>query len=184
MPATSSSTNKTTFIGSPPAPVWVSGTLHGAPPRTFPMLRFVVYGVFGWCVEIVWTAGYAVGEALRAGRRPDPRLAGRTYLWMFPIYGGGGLLFERAHAAIAAWPWVARGAVYAAGCFAVEYASGWVIRALTGKIPWDYSYARWHVHGLIRLDYAPVWFVFGLLLERVEEVARVCERALSAAGIA
>lgn len=134
--------------------------------------RFLVYGAFGWCAEILWTSLYALVSALRAGKAIDWRLAGTSYLWMFPIYGGGGLLFEQAHALIAAWPWAARGAVYMVGCFAVEYATGWVIKLITGKIPWDYSYSRWHVHGLIRLDYVPVWFAFGLLLEQVERVAR------------
>jgi len=61
------------------------------------------------------------------------------------------------------------------GCFAVEYASGWAIKRATGTVPWDYASTRWNVHALIRLDYAPVWFVFGLLLERVQQVAHMIE---------
>jgi hypothetical protein len=134
--------------------------------------RAVVYAMFGWCAEIVWTALYDVVVAVRARRGVDWRLAGRTYLWMFPIYGAGGLLFEHAHRLIGAWPWPARGAIYMLGCFAVEYVSGWAIRIATGKVPWDYSYARWNVQGVIRLDYAPVWFTFGMALELIERVAR------------
>ena len=133
--------------------------------------RFVLFGAFGWCAEIVWTALYAFVSAVRGGKRPDPRLAGNSYLWMFPIYGGGGLLFERVHAALGATPWPARGLVYMLGCFAIEYLAGRIIKAATGRVPWDYSYARFHVHGLIRLDYAPLWFAFGMLLERVEQVS-------------
>ena len=33
--------------------------------------------------------------------------------------------------------------------------------------PWDYSKARWNIKGVIRLAYAPVWFLTGLLYERV-----------------
>jgi len=95
---------------------------------------------------------------------------------MFPIYGGGGLLFELVHAAVGTWPWFGRGLVYMAGCFAVEYTSGWLIQRATGAIPWDYSHRRWQVHGLIRLDYAPVWFLFGLLLERVEMLVTTVSR--------
>lgn len=140
--------------------------------------RFILYGAFGWCAEIVWTALYALVREARAKRPIDRTLSGKSYLWMFPIYGAGMLLFELAHAEIGGWPWPARGAVYALGCFAVEAATGWVIERLTKKIPWDYSYARWHVRGLIRLDYAPLWFAFGLLLERVEAVVRVAAPAL------
>ena len=56
------------------------------------------------------------------------------------------------------------------GIFAVEYAAGWALKRVTGRCPWDYSYARSSVHGYIRLDYAPVWFAFGMMLERVHDV--------------
>ena len=139
------------------------------------VIHFLIYGVVGWCTEIVWTAVHDALRARRRGERIDPRLAGRTYLWMFPIYGGGGLAFEVVHAGVIGWPWVARGLLYMVGCFAVEYASGWAIERATGRVPWDYSSTRWNVHGLIRLDYAPAWFAFGMLLERVENVVRVIE---------
>jgi hypothetical protein len=143
------------------------------------VIRFLAYGMFGWCAEIVWTALYdAVAGTRRAagdgvGRVPATRaerlrLEGHTYLWMLPIYGAGGLLFERVYAAIAAWPWPARGAFYATGAFAVEAAAGFVLRRASGRCPWDYSYARASaLGGLIRLDYAPVWFAFGFALERL-----------------
>jgi uncharacterized membrane protein len=145
------------------------------------LIRFLLYGLFGWCVEIVWTAAHAVVVALAAGRRPDPRLSGKTYLWMLPIYGGGILLFEVVHATIAGLPWPARGTIYMLGCFAVEYVTGWIIKVVSGTIPWDYSAVRWNVHGLIRLDYAPAWFCFGLLLERIEAIVRAVEPALRSA---
>ena len=140
------------------------------------LIRFLLYGIFGWCAEVVWTASQNAVVALAAGQRIDPRLMGHTYLWMFPIYGVGGLLFELVHRAVADWPWPLRGFVYMLGCFAVEYATGWLIKRVTGTIPWDYSHTRWHVHGLIRLDYIPVWFVFGLLLERVEVLVQGATR--------
>ena len=136
------------------------------------MLRFAAYGVFGWAAEILWSACYLLVAAVRAGQPIDRRLMGKTYLWMFPIYGAGGFAFEAVHAAIGGWPLVARGLVYMAGCFVIEYAAGMLLKAATGKIPWDYSYARWHLHGAIRFDYAPVWFVFGLCLEPVEALIR------------
>jgi hypothetical protein len=149
------------------------------------MRHFVAYGLFGWCAEIVWTALYdavsgtrrAPGDTAtrvpldRAGRL---RLEGKSYLWMLPIYGGGGLLFERAHDALAGQPWLLRGLVYCVGAFAVEAAAGWGLRLATGRIPWDYSYARASaLGGAIRLDYAPVWLAFGFALERVHDFVRV-----------
>ena len=35
--------------------------------------------------------------------------------------------------------------------------------------PWDYSHARRHLHGLIRLDYLPLWAGAGLALEPVHD---------------
>jgi Putative ABC-transporter type IV len=142
--------------------------------------HFFFYGLFGWLAEVVWTALYdavtgtrrAAGDtharvAATAGERW--RLEGTTYLWMLPIYGGGGLVFERVHAAVALWPWYFRGAVYCVGAFAIEAASGWILKWVTGQIPWDYSYSRASaLGGAIRLDYVPVWFAFGMMLERVQ----------------
>ena len=48
-------------------------------------IRFVFYGMLGWCFEVVWTGvadkvcGTAVGCDLR----------GHSYVWMFGIYGLG-----------------------------------------------------------------------------------------------
>jgi uncharacterized membrane protein len=90
---------------------------------------------------------------------------------MFPIYGLIAPLYEPIHDAVRAWPLPARAAVYAAGFMLVEYAAGWLLRRLTGVCPWDYTgRARWHVHGLVRLEYAPLWALFGLALEPVHDV--------------
>jgi hypothetical protein len=143
-------------------------------------MHFVVYGLLGWCAEIVWTALYdAVSGTGRAPgdvvarvpltRAERLRLSGRTYLWMFPIYGAAALGFEPAHDALRGAPWLLRGLVYAAAIFVVEGAAGLALKAAIGRCPWDYSYARWSVRGVIRLDYAPIWLLFGLMLERVHD---------------
>jgi hypothetical protein len=93
---------------------------------------------------------------------------------MLPIYGSAALFFEPAHELLRARFWLTRGLGYMLGCFAVEAASGYALKWSTGKCPWDYSYSRWSaLFGTIRLDYAPVWFAFGLSLERVHDFLRV-----------
>ena len=72
------------------------------------LLRLVIYGLVGFCSEVIWTALY---DAV-IGTRTEPdspsvrvklssqerwRLMGRTYLWMLPIYGSAVLAFEPAH---------------------------------------------------------------------------------------
>lgn len=131
------------------------------------LIRFVIYGLLGWAMEIIWTA---TREKIK-GIQIDWKLRGTTYIWMFLIYGGAlALIFEPVHEALRAWPWPLRGLVYVAGIFAVEYATGWLLRALTGACPWDYTdHSPWSIHGLIRLDYAPAWFLMGLGAERVHD---------------
>ena len=147
------------------------------------LIRLVMYGLLGWGMEIVWTAG----REKITGVQRDWKLRGTTYLWMFPIYGGAmALLFEPVHDAIRPWPWPLRGLLYVVGIFAVEYATGWLLRRLTGACPWDYSgRSRWQVHGLIRLDYAPAWFLAALAAERVHDFLVALTPAIrSALGMA
>jgi hypothetical protein len=139
--------------------------------------RALAYGLAGWCSEVVTT-----GIRSR-GRDGNWRLTGTTYLWMLPIYGVAAVLFEPAYDAVqrADAPWYARAALWTAGIYAVEAASGEAIRRVTGEVPWDYSRPRGakpeptHWRGLVRPAYAPVWFAVGLgmeqlrgLLDRVE----------------
>ena len=97
----------------------------------------------------------------------DLRLTGNTSLWMFPIYGSACLLapFKRlfAHLHISR---PRRGLFYMAMIFTVEYLSGRLLWK-HGLCPWDYGKSRFHVHRIIRLDYAPWWFLAGLFFEKI-----------------
>ena len=148
------------------------------------LLRFICYGLLGWAIEIVWTAAGSAIFAPAAGRARWA-LAGRTYLWMFPIYGSMAFLYEPLHDALRPWAWPLRAMAYAAGFLAVEYAAGWLLRRATGTCPWDYAKrpqpSRWQVGGLVRLDYAPAWAVLGLALEPVHDfLVRVAPAILRA----
>ena len=134
--------------------------------------RFLAYGLAGWCSEVVTTG-------LRSrGRDGDWRLTGTTYLWMLPVYGVAAVLFEPADTAArrAGLPWWQRGLAWTAGIYGIEAASGEVIRAVTGEVPWDYSRPRGgkpeptHWRGLVRPAYAPVWFAVGLGMEQLHDL--------------
>ena len=115
-------------------------------------------------MEVFWTG---IGSVLNR----DPRAVGSSSLWMFLIYGLAGFL-EPVCSFIIDYPWFARGLVYMACFFGIEFAAGLFLRQVNA-CPWDYSGVRLNLLGLIRLDYAPVWFAAGLIFERVYLLMRL-----------
>ena len=128
-------------------------------------IRFLLYGFLGWSVEVFWSAI----EDIWPMRKWDWRLKGQSTLWSFPIYGMAVFLFEPLHDAVRHLPWVARGMIYVAGIWIVEYAAGWILRRGVGVCPWDYTNYRHHLKGLISWDYLPLWFIFGFVLEYMHD---------------
>ena len=59
--------------------------------------------------------------------------------------------------------------IYAVCIWGVEYATGWTLRRALGSSPWDYTDYPHHLHGLISLDYFPLWFAFGFVLEYLHD---------------
>jgi hypothetical protein len=89
---------------------------------------------------------------------------------MLPLYALVQPLFEPVHDALRdRVPLLVRGGVYGAGFMCMEYAGGRLLRRFRGEAPWDYSHTRFHVHGLVRVDYFPLWAAAGLALERVHD---------------
>ncbi len=122
--------------------------------------RFVIYGLLGWCIEVFWTG---FGALIRG----DVKLTGQTYIWMFLIYGLA-ILLEPIHNHIRNWPTIMRGGIYTVLIFTIEYITGWLLKLVLGICPWHYD-TIYAVNGFIRLDYAPAWFVAGLLFEIVHD---------------
>lgn len=105
----------------------------------------------------------------------DWRLMGRTSLLMFPIYGLGALLSPIGR--LTDWwigernisradRYIRHGTLYMVLIFTTEYLSGMLLRA-RGMCPWDYTGRQFNINGLIRLDFAPLWFATGLLFEQI-----------------
>lgn len=122
--------------------------------------KFMIFGVLGWCAEILWTGFHS----LLAG---DGALTAKTYLWMFPIYGLAALAEPLFLAFRENCPLWQRLGMYAASIFLVEFLTGWLLQALTGVCPWDYGSGLFSVMGFIRLDYAPLWAGLGIFFEQV-----------------
>jgi hypothetical protein len=121
-------------------------------------------------LENFWTG---LGSALRG----DKSLSCATYLWMFPIYGMGGMLLEQVHEIIRGQLWIYRGFIWSFLIFMIELTAGWLLLLTIGKCPWDYDreaeIVAVTVKGLIRLDYLPVWFCLGLLFERMHDFIKI-----------
>jgi len=84
---------------------------------------------------------------------------------MFPIYGMASLLYPLCRL-LKGKNILLRGGIYTCIIFAGEFLSGTLLQKIKA-CPWDYSNARLNVKGLIRLDYAPLWFGAGLLFEKI-----------------
>lgn len=63
-------------------------------------------------------------------------------------------------------PVLLRGGLYMTGIFAAEFSTGMVLKHYH-VCPWDYSKSPFNYKGVIRLDYAPVWFCTGLIFEKL-----------------
>lgn len=122
------------------------------------MKNFLRCGAFGWCLEIIWTS-------LASLRRREYKLMGQSSIWMFPIYGMASII-RPLSVIFRSLGTFTRGLIYMSGIFSMEYLTGSVLKK-RGVCPWDYSGAKLNCNGLIRLDYAPLWFLTGLLYERV-----------------
>jgi uncharacterized membrane protein len=124
--------------------------------------RLIAYGLLGWCIECCFSS--VMDLATGVG---DLRLKGYSYLWMHPIWGTTLLLAEAVMARLRrlGLSRFTRAFIVMAASFAIEYTSGALLVATIGRCPWDYTVSPWNVHGLIRLDYAPFWFLFGWACE-------------------
>lgn len=122
--------------------------------------NFILCGFCGWCMECLWT-----GLSSIRNHRKDKTLMCRTSVWMFPIYGMAACLspicrrLQEKNALL-------RGAIYAILIYIAEFTSGIILKK-HGACPWDYSKAKLNYKGVIRLDYAPAWFVAGLFFEKL-----------------
>jgi len=92
---------------------------------------------------------------------------GHTSIWMFPIYGMASIIkpisfkLKKHHVKR-----TERGLLYTLGIFSAEFISGCMLKKAF-KCPWDYSKCKYNIKGVIRLDYAPIWFIVGLFYENV-----------------
>lgn len=121
-------------------------------------MLFLFCGTLGLILEILWTGfGSLINHNLN--------MKGTTSIIMFPIYGLA-FLIKPVYKFLRKFPFYIRGSIYTAAFFLVEFFSGCLLKKL-GCCPWDYSKSPFNIKGVIRIDYAPVWFFTGLLFEKL-----------------
>lgn len=123
--------------------------------------RFIIYGLLGWNMEVIWTG-------LTSFSAENINLIGHTSVWMFFVYGSAVFIFEPVYRIIADCNTFVRGCAWMALIFVIEFISGMILRSI-GIEAWYYD-CRFSVCGVIRLDYAPVWFAVGLIFEKVNQI--------------
>jgi hypothetical protein len=95
----------------------------------------------------------------------DPRLKGETYLWMLPVYAVVPYIYIFVQSTFPDIGWVVKGLVYMLAFYLLELIAGLLIKAIVGVSPWNYKNYRFHFKEVICLDYAPVWFIYGIVGE-------------------
>lgn len=124
---------------------------------------FVAFACLGITTEIFFTA---ICHNIDLFPHLDWRLQGETYIWMFPIYGIAGIAFPILFPLIEKIPFILRLAIYGVGILIVEFITGALIDWWTGSCPWEYK-EGWHIMGYIRIDYFPLWALFGGMVEKI-----------------
>lgn len=120
--------------------------------------NFVLCGLTGWGFECFFTG-------CKGLFKKDKKLTCKTSLWMFGIYGMG-FLIKPIYNIIKNIPTFFRGIIYSIMIFFTEFVTG-VILKKHKACPWDYSDSKYNIKGVIRLDYAPLWFIVGLIYENI-----------------
>ncbi|MDP4179224.1 MAG: hypothetical protein Q8900_12900 [Bacillota bacterium] len=129
--------------------------------------RFIIYGLSGLCIEVLWSGFFSF-------LRGDIRLTGHTYIWMFLIYGMA-IFLEPIHDRIKHLPFILRGGIYTILIFIAEFTTGFLLRCILGVCPWQYNDTPLNILGLIAFSYAPVWFIVGLLFEKLHYLLKSIE---------
>ncbi|MFR4319563.1 MAG: putative ABC transporter permease [Eubacterium sp.] len=121
---------------------------------------FIKCGIAGWCIELLFTS-------VCSFKKKNYKLEGHSSLWMFPVYGMASVIKPLSYRLKSKnRKTFERGTVYTVGIFGIEYVTGSILKR-HNQCPWDYSKNKYNINGVIRLDYAPLWFILGLFFEKI-----------------
>lgn len=125
--------------------------------------RFIAFGCLGMQVELFFTG---IVNLFKKNWMAHCK----TYLWMLPIYGLGGLILRYCHNHIR-WNAFLAAIPYTVVIYIIEFCFGWLLSRLLGSCPWKYTnddgktIHKRSVLGLIRWDYFPLWYALALVFD-------------------
>ena len=132
------------------------------------ILYFFIFGCLGITLEVFFTGIKHLIDNVRKSKN-DYAVKGESYFWMFYIYGSIAFLFPPVYSILAGWNWLFRILTYGVLILLFEFIIGFLLKRLTGKCPWEYN-SKLAIRGYIRLDYLPIWMLFGYLIEIIMAV--------------
>lgn len=122
---------------------------------------FILFGVIGIAFEIFCTS---LGSLKK---KKDKCLRGTSSLWMFFVYGFIYPIILFVSIYFSEYHILFRGLIYMVLFYSLEFISGFILKKCRA-VPWDYSNdTKYHFKGLIRLEFAPMWFIGGLISEAI-----------------
>ncbi|XP_074874019.1 transmembrane protein 229B-like [Carettochelys insculpta] len=131
-----------------------------ADPLSLPT-RWYIYAIHGYVCEVMFTAAWAFAD------EQDWRFRGVTSIWALFIYGTAGVVEEQLYLRLRGRCSLPKRCLcYTLWIYLWEFSTGSLLRCFDA-CPWDYSHFRWHLRGVVTLEYAPFWFLGALLLERL-----------------
>lgn len=129
------------------------------------IIGFVLLGI---TMEVFWTS------ILNSIKTKNPRLTGKTYLWMFPIYAIVPFIYIFVLKYFPEINIFIRGIIYMFSFYFLELISGFLIKKMVGVSPWNYKGRSIKIFskkyklnflGLIYIEYAPIWYLYGIIGE-------------------
>ena len=126
-----------------------------------PLMRFYIYAIHGYFVEVMFTAAWEFVVNL------NWKFPGCSSVWALIIYGSSCLVVERMYLYMHTRVHILiRAFIYLIWTYSWEFSCGLVLKQF-GACPWDYTPFHGDFMGLITLEYAPAWYISGILLEQI-----------------
>ncbi|XP_077494977.1 transmembrane protein 229B-like [Amblyomma americanum] len=122
--------------------------------------RVYLYALHGYLIEVTFTAAWNLAAS------GSLELRGHSSVWSLAIYSISCVVMEKISGflQIRGFPVPVRALAHTCWIYCWEFTTGLVLRAM-GGCPWDYKSFRYNVAGLVTLEYAPLWFLCGVLFE-------------------